>query len=310
MGGGSLSTPRRQPAIRLFAREYFESDLVERGSGEFDPTFVITKLGAKVNRMMVAGLLERMERRDGETGANYRGSIRDPTGLHMFNVGSFQPELHVRMEELIARYEMNAEPILLLVIGKASPYQSDDGGVFTGMRLEDYTITDGTGYANWLVGAADATLRRIDVYQRSQDTDATVEAFREADIPNDLSSGLISARGHYTNVDPDVYMMSVLTALDRAEGNLSSLSQPEPSDAADSDEGGQSGVDQSQVKEWICEYLLANDPGDGVAYDPIMADLAGRMISRADGEAAVDALLDDGMVFEHTFGFIRHIDAN
>lgn len=304
-----MSNPRRQPAIRLLAREYFESDLVERGSGEFDPTFVITKLGAKVNRMLVAGLLERMERREGESGANYRGSVRDPSGLHMFNVGSFQPELHVRMEELLARYERNAEPILLLVVGKASPYQSDDGGVFTGMRVEDFCITDSTGYANWLVDAADATLRRIDFFQKSQELDATVETFRQAGVAEDLISGLISARGHYSSVDSDVYMMSVLTALDRAEGNLSSLATPEPAPDGGEETDGEQGAGESQVKDWICEYLVANDPGDGVAYDAIMADLAGRGVNRASGEAAMDTLLDEGMVFEESFGFIRHIDA-
>ena len=70
MGGGTLmsesSTFRgRQSAVRIFAQEYSESSLIERGVGEYDPSFVITKLGAKVNRCLVCGGLERMERRDG-----------------------------------------------------------------------------------------------------------------------------------------------------------------------------------------------------------------------------------------------------
>ena len=53
----------------MFAREYFESNLLEQGEGEYAPNFVITKLGAKTNRMMVAGLLEKMERQDTDNGA-------------------------------------------------------------------------------------------------------------------------------------------------------------------------------------------------------------------------------------------------
>jgi len=145
---------RRQPALRMFALEYYEASLVEQGSGQYDPSFVITKLGARVNRMCVAGLLERMERRESESGTMYHGSLRDPTGLHMFSVGSFQPELHADMEELLSRHEEN-EPLLLLAVGKANAQMTDDGGVFTRVRLEEFNIIDGEAYANWLVDAAE-----------------------------------------------------------------------------------------------------------------------------------------------------------
>ncbi|MAE39216.1 MAG: hypothetical protein CL969_06320 [Euryarchaeota archaeon] len=306
MGGGKLSRPSRQPAIRMFAREYFESDLIEKGSGEYDPTFVITKLGAKVNRMMVAGLLERMERRDSDNGANYRGAIRDPTGLHMFSVASFQPELHAQMEELLAKFEQNEGPILLLAIGKCNPYQSDEGNVFTGIRLEQYTTIDSEGNANWLVETADATLRRIDIFQKSRDLEPSADAYRAAGIPADLADGLITGRGHYSNVESDVYMLTVYLALDRAEGNMTSYSE-------DSDQTPESSSDKEgsseASKEFICNFLLANDPGDGVPYDAIMQELASTGVSRSDGEAAVDALIDAGLIFEQTFGFLRHIDS-
>lgn len=306
MGGGKLSRPSRQPAIRMFAREYFESDLIEKGSGEYDPTFVITKLGAKVNRMMVAGLLERMERRDSDNGANYRGAIRDPTGLHMFSVASFQPELHAQMEELLAKFEQNEGPILLLAIGKCNPYQSDEGNVFTGIRLEQYTTIDSEGNANWLVETADATLRRIDIFQKSRDLEPSADAYRAAGIPADLADGLITGRGHYSNVESDVYMLTVYLALDRAEGNMTSYSE-------DSDQTPESSSDKEgsseDSKEFICSFLLANDPGDGVPYDAIMQELASTGVSRSDGEAAVDALIDAGLIFEQTFGFLRHIDS-
>ena len=68
---GSSTFRGRQSAVRIFAQEYSESSLIERGVGEYDPSFVITKLGAKVNRCLVCGGLERMERRDGDSGPFY-----------------------------------------------------------------------------------------------------------------------------------------------------------------------------------------------------------------------------------------------
>ncbi len=58
----------RQSAIRMLAQEYSDSSLTEMGVGEYDPSFVITKLGARVNRALVAGVIDRMERRDGDSG--------------------------------------------------------------------------------------------------------------------------------------------------------------------------------------------------------------------------------------------------
>ena len=40
-------TSPRQTAIRMLAQEYSDASLTEMGTGEFDPSFVITKLGAR-----------------------------------------------------------------------------------------------------------------------------------------------------------------------------------------------------------------------------------------------------------------------
>ena len=91
----------RQTAIRMLAQEYSDASLTEMGTGEFDPSFVITKLGARVNRALVAGVIDRLERRDGDNGPSYSGHIRDPTGNHVFNIAPFQEEMHPEAEELL-----------------------------------------------------------------------------------------------------------------------------------------------------------------------------------------------------------------
>ena len=79
---------KRQPALHMFASEYGESTLSEKGSGEFDPSFVVTKIGSRVNRVIVAGLLERIEGRDVANGSViYQGQLRDPSGINYFSVG-------------------------------------------------------------------------------------------------------------------------------------------------------------------------------------------------------------------------------
>ena len=86
----STGRVKRQSAVHIFASEYGESTLSEKGSGEFDPSFVITKLGSRINRVIVAGLLERIEGRDVSNGSViYQGQLRDPSGVNYFSVGDY-----------------------------------------------------------------------------------------------------------------------------------------------------------------------------------------------------------------------------
>ena len=70
----------RQSAIRIFAQEYSDSNLPLEGVGEYAPSFIITKLGAKINRALFGGVIDRFERRDGDNGPSYSGQLRDATG--------------------------------------------------------------------------------------------------------------------------------------------------------------------------------------------------------------------------------------
>ena len=140
----------RQSAIRMLAQEYSDASLTEMGVGEYDPSFVVTKLGARVNRALVAGVIDRMERRDGDSGPSYSGHIRDPTGNHVFNIAPFQDEMHAEAEELLARFE-SGDRFLMALVGKSRWFETEDGGVFTSLRVEQIAIINKERYSRWLV---------------------------------------------------------------------------------------------------------------------------------------------------------------
>ena len=91
MGVGMMERARiaRQPAHLLLASEFGSATLNEKGSGEYDPSFVITKLGAKVNRIVAAGLLERLELRETSNGSSlYQGNSETRQGSTIFPLAS------------------------------------------------------------------------------------------------------------------------------------------------------------------------------------------------------------------------------
>ena len=212
------ASPRvRQSAIRIFAQEYFEASLVEQGVGEFDPSFVITKIGARVNRCLVGGVIERLERRDADSGPYYSGQIRDPSGAHYFSVPPFKPELHPEIEELLARFD-SGDRFLMIIVGRARWSESEEGGIFTSINTESFSVVDRVSYQSWLVEASEATLRRLDAYSKSLGCELDEGSLIEAEVPEDLVSGLIQSRAHYSEFDTESYRLFVLKALAASSG--------------------------------------------------------------------------------------------
>ena len=286
MISGSGSRRERQSAVRIFAQEYSESSLIERGTGEYDPSFVITKLGAKVNRCLVCGGLERMERRDGESGPFYRGQVRDPSGTHYFDVAPFQPELHPDAEELLARFE-TGDSILVSIVGRQKSNESEDGGVFTSIRAESFTEIDLEAYKSWLVEAADATLRRLEAYSSSQGLELTEESLRDAGVPDDLVAGMVKSREHYSEFDTEAYRVWILKAFSRALGRAEEPTEVTPSsDSLPVDSEPARSVENADPRDVILGIVNSNG-GDLVGYDDLVAACVS---AGSSGEAAEDAI--------------------
>ena len=300
----------RQSAVRLFAQEYRDASLTEEGSGEYDPSFVITKIGAKINRVLVCGVIDRMERREGDSGPNYSGHVRDPTGSYLFSVASFQPELHPDFEELLARFE-SGDRFLLALVGKARWFETEDGGMFTSLRAEEFTVIDRECYTNWLVETAEATLRRIDAHSTALEADLTPAALEAAGVPRDLVDGLILARGHYGDFDPEGYRVGVLQALSMATGRTSLMEPPQPTattleeTASQAPESSEPAAEPGDAIELILETVRSRDTGEGVEYNDLVTALVHGGHSRESAEDAIDQARDQGEVMEPRFGFFQ-----
>ena len=317
MGGDSLmQTGRytRQNTIRLLAVEYAEASLQEEGSGEYDPNFVITKLGAKVNRALVCGVIDRFERRDGDAGNSYSGTLRDPTGTHLFNIAPFQQELHVDAEELLSKFESN-ERFLMMLVGKARWYEADDGGVFTSLRAEEFSVVDKSRYIDWLIEASDSTLRRLDAYNNSLESEPKPGPLRAAGVPEDLIDGIIMSRGHYSEFDTENYLLGVRQALSMATGRVTiedSLSEPVApvptldEDASPAQENPPTPAEPTgDIMVLIVETIRSQDTGEGVEYGSVVDALVHAGHSREAAEDAIQDTRDQGEVMEPRFGFFQ-----
>ena len=161
----------------MLASEFTDSTLSQQGSGEFDPMFIITKLGAKVNRVLVAGMLERLDPRETSNGSTlWQGQLRDPSGLHFFSVGDYASESMRELTiQLSSRIE-DGESIMLLMTAKARYFQNEEGAVYTSLRPEEAAVVTREVYRNWLVKASQGMLERMDMLEKSSSLEKTADA--------------------------------------------------------------------------------------------------------------------------------------
>lgn len=299
---------RRQSALHMFASEYGESTLSEKGSGEFDPSFVITKLGSRVNRVIVAGLLERIEGRDVANGSViYQGQLRDPSGINYFSVGDYVSDSVKEMTiQLSARLE-SGEPVLVLMVAKTRLYQTEEGAIYTSLRPEEMCVIDAQRYASWLAKTSQSLMQRMSIYVSSLDFDANSESLSKSDLTENQILGLISSRNHYGDIDLEHYRLNVMQALDIAEGKLDAATKPAPQRmlVEESSEGDGETEGQSDLESAIIDIITKLDQGDGVEFETILVNAEARGFQRTIAEEKLEELSDDGTVHEPAFGWFR-----
>ena len=297
----------------MLASEFGESTLHQQGSGEFDPLFLITKLGAKVNRLVVAGLLERLEPRETSNGATlWQGQIRDPSGLHYFSVGDYAPESMREFTVQLASRIDDGESIMMIMIAKARYFQSEEGAVYTSLRPEEAAVIARSTYCEWLVKAADGMLNRIDSQEKSLSLEKSVESLRAGGIPEHLCESILLANEHYGEIDLETYRLNIMQTLDIAENRMPSAATPSSTPQASLDVGGnepqtagESGAESPDLNQVILDLIARLDQGEGVDFDTLLSNAAARGHDRDAAEASLDELSEQGTVHEPRFGWFK-----
>ena len=299
----------------MLASEFSDSTLNQQGSGEFDPMFIITKLGAKVNRVIVAGMLERLDPRETSNGSTlWQGQLRDPSGLHFFSVGDYAPESMRELTiQLSSRIE-DGESIMLLMTAKARYFQNEEGAVYTSLRPEEAAIVTREVYRNWLVSACKGMLERMDMQEKAISLEKTTNALAAAGIPENMREGLLLAGEHYGEIDTEPYRLNIMNALDIAEDKVpsftpNSLPKSQASLEVEEQESTQEEVPESDgeidLNQVLLDLISRLDQGEGVDFDTLLSNAAARGHDRDASEAALDDLTEDGTVHEPRFGWFK-----
>jgi RPA family protein len=314
----------REVAWRVFADEYNSASVEIRDEGEYAPAYVLTPLGALVNRVYAVGVLTEVENIGTEEEPLYRARLQDPTGVFYVSAGQYQPEAAKVLGGL-------NWPCFVAVVGKTRTYSPEEGTVYVSIRPEVVKEVGQEERDLWTLEAAKSTLVRIGAMREGlameePSEDELVDLGHSAK----LARGVVSAIDAYGQVDVDRYHRTVTDALQfllSEEGALPLASPAEkvtapepgpepagereaPAEPAPAGPGTAEGVPSSEdeMDDLVLSLVRELDQGaKGAAYDAILEKARDKGMDRDAFEETINRLLDQGLIYEPILGQIKLI---
>ncbi|HUR61431.1 MAG TPA: hypothetical protein VM286_03590 [Candidatus Thermoplasmatota archaeon] len=321
---------QREVAHRAFAAEFNGSRHEIKGSGEKDPSFIVTPLGAKVNRVHVVGVCTDVET-VGESGEVWRARISDPSGVFHVYAGNYQPEAALAISQLAGK-----TPTFVAVTGKARTYEPEPGSVFVSIRPEAVTVVDEATRDQWLLDTARRTQERLEaVVAVRAEPQSTLESLMARGMARPVAESALLSLQHYGLTDTERYAHAVkqcvqpllpggsvpVVRLEKREGASSPMGtadrfgaapapQPEvapvwrpPMAAPKPDAAAEAAT------EALDNAVLANvqklEGAKGARWDDILQASAVGGITAEDVEESLNRLMDKGLVYEPTLGILK-----
>ena len=160
----------RTVAKRVFAHELKSAVPVEKtGTDQYEPKYVLTELGEKVNRVFICGVITEREDIGKDENSFIRARISDPTGVFIVCAGQYQPEVRDIMENVTI-------PGFVSIVGKVTTYSPpESASVFVNIRPEHINVVDEETRDRWVKETADLTIERINTSKASPEVKKTYE---------------------------------------------------------------------------------------------------------------------------------------
>lgn len=291
----------REVAWRVFAGEFNSSTYEIKGEGDKAPSYLISPLGAKMNRIFVVGVLTDNENVGNENEPVWRARITDPTGTFYMTAGQYQPEAAMALAEM-------QPPCFVAVVGKFRTYSPEEGKVYVSIRPERVGKVEASVRDAWVLETCRATMDRINAMEEAiKLVEPTVDMLMQIGFSRPLAEGAVHSLSHYHPEDLSRYKAMVSDALkfllpEYHTGPEAPLEATAPEEVELDEE--EEDVDKEALVLSIIESL---DSGKGAAWDEVVQKARSQGIEREELDSIANSLLDKGFVYEPVLGRMRKI---
>jgi uncharacterized protein len=308
---------RREPAWRIFAAEYNDATLEIKGSGEKVPSYVVTPLGSKVNRVFIAGVLTDVESVM-EGGEYLRAHVSDPTGVFTMYSGQYQPEATATLQ----RIEV---PAFVAVVGKARTYVPEEGTLYVSLRPELIREVNAEARDRWIIEACLQTKHRMGaMVEAMKMAQPNVYDLRRLGYSRELSEGVVAALKKYGSVDVTRYATLIRESLqylmpgaaDRfeeakleetleAKEQRTETKKESRTPKKQKKQPAEKPTEGQDLEAIVLDTIKELEGNDGAPWDSIVETCKGRGLDENSIEEALNSLMDKGFVFEPMLGTLK-----
>jgi hypothetical protein len=293
----------REVAWRLFASEYNDATLEAEGGGERPPSYIVTPLGARVNRVFVVGVITDVENVGTDGQPMWRARVSDPSGTFHVYAGQYQPEAAASLSKL-------KPPVFGAIVGKSRIYSPQPGTTYTSIRPETVKAVDESIRDFWILEACRSLRKRLDAMGEAQTMDPlTKEGLVKVGVKAAIADGIVQAVNHYGKVDLSRYTAMLAEGLRYLLPEYREPTGPgetvrEPTTPAQDDRSAE--PDETETKVLGVIASLDKD-GKGAAWEGILEAATSKGVSKDALEESINALLDKGLIYEPILGRMKRI---
>ncbi|UCE92344.1 MAG: hypothetical protein JSV90_04195 [Methanobacteriota archaeon] len=302
----------REVSWRVFADEYSSSTMEYRGEGEKPVSYIVTPLGARVNRMLAVGVITEIEDVGEGDKPRYRARLADLTGTFYISAGEYQPEAATALSKM-------SPPAFAAVVGKSRAYSPEEGVKYLSIRPERIREVDAATRDYWVLETARSTLTRIDATgEAARMSQPTAGEMMRLGFPEGLADGVVLAAEYYGDVDLDRFRGVIRDALRAVlPDGASAPKAPEAERTKAPEEARREGAAREEMQELEVGAdeeetvlgiidALADGP-KGAQWERIVEAAKEKKIDKVRLEEVVSALLDKGDIYEPELGMMKRI---
>jgi len=305
---------KRETAWRVFAGEYNDSTVEIKGNGEMSPSYIVTPLGAKINRLFIIGVLTDVENIS-EQGELIRAHISDPTGVFTLYSGQYQQDATDELSNIEV-------PAFVALIGKSRTYTPEEGTLYVSVRPEKIMEVNAQTRDRWILETCKNTKDRVEaIMEAMKMTETNIKELKKLGYSKELSEGITTALENYENIDLDKYVTLIHESLQylvpskktlpdiKIDGKTEKEEETTEENIKETEEitteTEKEEEDSEEIEKTVLETIKKLEGDDGAPWDSITEKCEKTGLDKDSIEEALSSLMDKGLIYEPVLGTIK-----
>ena len=308
---------RREPGILVLAQELSSSIEKHVEDREYSPTYLISEIGGKLSRVLIAGVLDQIENRGSEEDPFYTARVIDPNGDYYYlQAGQYNPEGAVALSKL----EIG---VPVLCVGKVRARTPEDSErTYVSVQPESIRAVTMNEVNHWAVRACDALMLRIKATKTFEDE----EEFGKLKLNEREIDGIKLSKDFYQSIALENYQALLYNCLTRLAGG--EVETPESEFTGEFESAGNDIDTTSKIKESkeetevpteentetkksddneskVMALIQKMDEGDGIYYDDLGIAISMEGVDGPMLDEILDSLTDQGLIYQPRFNHYK-----